>query len=215
MPKLKRSASVTAGSLRNLSYPHEGTDPLYMLAPILTALYAIPSRQVNPLRPSVVSLGQIHGGAADNVIPGEVRLTGTIRSMQDEVRAKLWEEVERAFALSESLGGSYELKVHKGYPSLYNDPTVNDWMRQTARELLGDEGVADREYGMGAEDFAYMARKAPGALFMLGASLDDGVKRNHHTECFDIDESVMPMGAAILAETARRFVRGKLESPAK
>ncbi len=193
------------------AYPHTGSDPLYMLGPILNSLYAIPSRKIDPLSPCVVSLGQISGGSAPNVIPNEVYLQGTIRSTEDAVRTQLWQEVERALKLSEGLGGSYELKISKGYPSLYNAPEVNEWMRQSARDLLGDERVKASKFGMGAEDFAYMAQKAKGAMFMLGAAIPDGVMRNHHTDIFDIDESVLPVGAAVLAETARRFVTGKVE----
>ncbi len=190
------------------AYPQNGSDPLFMLGPILNALYAIPSRQVNPLRPSVVSLGQVCGGAIHNVIPKEVMLKGTLRSFHKDVRQQLRTEVERAFQLSTILGGDYELKVTEGYPALFNAPEVNGWMRNVARELLGETAVVDDELGMGAEDFAYMAQKAKGAMFMLGAAMPDGPARYHHTDTFDIDEGVLPLGTAVLAETARRFVTG-------
>ena len=193
------------------AYPHTGSDPLFMLAPILSAIYAIPSRWINPLRPSVISLGQVSGGTVSNVIPKEVILQGTIRSHQEDVRQQLWTELERALKLSETLGGSYELEIIKGYPSLFNDETVNDWMRDVAREMVGETAVTNIEFGMGAEDFAYMAQQAKGAMLMLGAATPDGIVRHHHTETFDIDERILPLGAAVLAETARRFVTGKLQ----
>ena len=90
------------------AYPHTGSDPIYMLAPVLTALYAIPSRRINPLEPSVVSIGQVSGGAASNVIPNEVLLRGTLRSLRAEVREQLWAEVENALRLTEHLGGGYK-----------------------------------------------------------------------------------------------------------
>ena len=192
------------------AYPHTGSDPLFMLGPILNALYAIPSRQINPLRPSVVSLGHIYGGAAHNVIPNEVYLKGTIRSHEDAIRKQLWAEVERALSLSKPLGGDYKLEITKGYPAMFNDPRVNGWLKAVAVELVGETAVIEEEFGMGAEDFAYMTQKAQGAMFMLGASLPDGIVRYHHTDTFDIDESVLPLGAAILAETARRFVTNQL-----
>jgi len=135
---------------------------------------------------------------------------GTVRSMDTEVRELLWAEIENAFKLSELMGGRYQLKIIKGYPALFNDASVNEWMRTVARELVGETAVVTDDPGMGAEDFAYMAQKAKGAMFMLGAAIDDGLMRNHHTDIFDIDESVLPVGAAVLAETARRFVTGKL-----
>jgi metal-dependent amidase/aminoacylase/carboxypeptidase family protein len=107
------------------------------------------------------------------------------------------------------MGGSYELQVNRGYPSLYNDPTVNGWMREVTSDLLGEKTAVTAEFGMGAEDFAYMARQSRGAMFMLGAAIDDGLLRHHHTDIFDIDEDVLPLGTAVLAETAYRFVRGQ------
>jgi amidohydrolase len=192
------------------AYPHSGSDPLFMLGPILNAIYAIPSRRINPLRPAVVSLGQISGGAAPNVIPNEVYIQGTIRSHDEETRQLLAAELERALSLSETMGGSYELQLMRGYPSLYNDPAVNGWMRSVTADLLGEETAVSAEFGMGAEDFAYMARQSKGAMFMLGAAIDDDLLRHHHTDIFDIDEAVLPLGTAVLAETARRFVTGTL-----
>jgi amidohydrolase len=188
------------------AYPYKGTDPIYMLAPILTALYAIPSRRINPLSSCVLSLGQVHGGAAANIIPNEVYLQGNIRAFEPEVREQLWAEVEQALKLSEGMGGSYELKIRKGYAALYNDPQVNSWLRATARDLVGQGAAVDQPFGMASEDFAFMTQRAPGAMFLLGAAIDDGRVRGHHTDRFDIDERVLPVGAAVLAETARRFV---------
>jgi amidohydrolase len=192
------------------AYPHRGSDPLFMLSTILPVLYGIPSRRINPTRPCVISLGEIRGGAASNVIPREVYLQGTVRSVDADVREQLWAEIENAFKLSELMGGRYQFKLHKGYPALFNDAEVNGWMRDVAVDLVGETAIVSDELGMGAEDFAYMTQQAKGAMFMLGAAIDDGLIRNHHTDIFDIDERVLPVGAAILAETARRFVTGQL-----
>ena len=194
------------------AYPHSGSDPLAMLAPILSALYAIPSRRINPLSPSVVSLGQIEGGTIHNVIPNQVQLKGTIRSFDSEVRDQLWREIERALKLSEELGGSYELNITKGYPAMYNDPQVNQWLRTVVNDLAGAATTQELPFGMGAEDFAYMTQQKRGAMFMLGAAIADGIERNHHTAGFDIEESVLPLGAAVLAETAHRFVTGAIKN---
>ena len=190
--------------------PHRGSDPLYMLGPILNALYAIPSRRINPLRPCVVSLGEITGGSAFNVIPNEVYLQGTIRSYHDDIRAQLSAEIEKALKLSEMMGGSYQFKLCNGYPAMFNNAEVNDWMRCVTSDLIDEQAIVNQEFGMGAEDFAYMTQQAKGAMFMLGAATPDGITRNHHTDIFDIDERVLPVGAAVLAETARRFVSGEL-----
>ncbi len=191
------------------AFPHEGVDPIFMLSTILPNIYAIQSRYINPLEPSVISLGEVRGGAASNVIPKSIYLQGTIRSFADETRQKLWAELEKALKLSEALGGSYDLTIHKGYPANYNNEKVNDWLRAVARDTVGQDSVYDQPFGMGAEDFAYMGQQAPGAMFLLGAKLPES--GNHHTPQFKVDESVFPIGAAVLAETARRYVLKQLD----
>ncbi len=194
--------------------PHRGVDPLFLLSSILPQIYGIPSRRINPVDKCVVSIGQISGGSAPNVIPSEVYVQGTIRSLDNSVREKLWQEIEKCFALAEVLGGEFRFKLTKGYPAMLNHAHVNKWLQDTSVDLLGLTAVVEQEapLSMGAEDFAYMTQSAPGAMFMLGAAVPGGGA--HHTPTFDIDEKVFPIGTAILAETALRFVTGRLEHPA-
>ena len=192
------------------AYPHQGTDPLWMLIPILSALHGIVARKINPMHPAVCSLGVVRGGTVSNVIPAEVYLEGTLRSFDKGVREQLIEEVERAVALARPLGGDYRLEIERGYPSGWNDATVTTWMTDVIGDLVGADKVDTTRAGMGAEDFAYMTEKAPGAMFMLGAAVGD-MPRAHHTPVFDIDEGALPLGAAVLAETARRYLAGELK----
>ncbi len=192
------------------AYPHTGSDPIHMLAPILAAIYAIPSRRIDPMEPCVVSIGQVTGGTTTNVIPNEVLLRGTMRAMSNAVREQLWVELENALRMSEMMGGSYKLDITKGYPPMINDATANGWMRDVTADLLGESVVRQSRFGMGAEDFAYMTQRAKGAMFMLGAAVPEGAPRHHHTSTFDIDEAVLVPGAAVLAETARRFLIGQI-----
>jgi amidohydrolase len=182
-----------------------------MLGPVLMALHGIVARRINPMKAAVVSLGQIHGGAASNVIPAEVFLEGTLRSFDPQVREQLLAEVEQALAVVRAFGGDYRVDVTRGYPAGHNDPRVTGWLAGTVADLLGSDAIDRTRAGMGAEDFAYMTQQAPGAMFMLGAATPDGVARNHHTPIFDIDERALPIGAAVLAETARRFLKGEVE----
>jgi amidohydrolase len=191
------------------AYPHLSPDPIWMLGPVLMALHGIVARRVDPMKPAVVSLGQVHAGAASNVIPGEVFLHGTLRSFDPEVREQLITEVERALAVARSLGGDYRFEVDRGYPAGRNHPVVTRWLAETTADVMGAAAIDTTRAGMGAEDFAYMTQAAPGAMFMLGAATPDGVARGHHTAIFDIDERALPYGAAILAETARRFLAGE------
>jgi amidohydrolase len=180
-----------------------------MLAPVLTAIHGIVSRWVNPLEPAVITVGRVSGGTASNVIPDTVELDFSVRSINDEVRTQLIQEIEQALSITRSLGGDYEIDVEYGYPALYNDPLVAGWMRETATDLLGAENVVDRGLMMGGEDFGFMSRASQGMLMMLGTKEPDGPPKFVHHPEFDIDENALPIGAAILAETALRFVRNK------
>jgi amidohydrolase len=188
------------------AYPHTGIDPIYIAAQVINAIHGVRARRINPVHPALISVGTIHAGNADNVIPAEVELRGTIRSYDAEVRRQLADELERAFGVARALGGDYELKIVNGYPSLYNNPNVANEIRAVAREMRGEDVFYQDEAGMGAEDFSYMAQKAPGAMFMLGAKFD-ATNRPHHSPIFDIDESTFHLGAAILTETAVRLAR--------
>lgn len=191
------------------AYPYTGTDPIQMVSHVLSALYAIPSRRIDPLEPCVVSVGHIKGGMTSNVIPAEVFLHGTLRSFSQETREQLWDEVERAVKVCEAFGGTYKVAIKKGYPATFNSAEINQTLRTVTAELLGEDVIViEKAFGMGAEDFSYMTQAAPGAMFMLGAAINDGIVRNHHTPIFDIDESVLSKGSAILAESALRLVRG-------
>jgi amidohydrolase len=194
------------------AYPQQTYDPIWMTSFVLDALYAIPSRRVAPLQPCVVSVGVIRGGAANNVIPEEVYLEGTLRSFDAHVREQLVEEVEAALAIARSLGGDYRLHIQHGYAPTYNHPTVAGWLRRVASELLGADNVGAEQKSMGAEDFGYMSQAAPGAIMRLGIRTPGGPPRHIHSATFDLDEDALPVGTAVLAETARRFVCGEIST---
>ena len=189
------------------AYPHLGVDPVFILAQVINAIHGVRARRINPVRPAVISIGAVHAGEAPNVIPDAVRLNGTLRSYDDETRERLIEELERALGVARALGGDYQLEIERGYPATYNDPEVATTMRQVVEEMLGAEGLYPPEPAMGAEDFSYMTREAPGAMFMLGAKIGQE-ERPHHSSVFDVDESVLYIGAAVLVETACRLLRG-------
>ncbi len=186
--------------------PHQGLDPIWMQAQVVNALQAIRSRRRNPTERSVVTIGSIHGGIAPNVIPNEVVLTGTIRTFEEEARDEIHKLVEEAFAMVRHFGGDYELNISKGYPALYNDPSVAELIRNVGSELLGDEYSNEGAPIMAGEDFAFMTQKAPGAMMRLGAKLDD-LNRPHHSPIFDIHEDCLPIGVGVLAESAVRLLK--------
>jgi amidohydrolase len=199
--------ATLTGSGGHGAYPHLASDPTWMLGLVLQAIHGIVSRKVTPLEPAVISIGQIHAGSASNVIPSEVYIQGTLRSYQPAIRKQLVAELETAISLVKALGGDYTLQVYSGEPSLKNDASMNQWIVDSIHDLYPDGIVHDGPFGLGGEDFSYMCEKVPGAMFFLGAGLTDGIKRDLHTPAFDIDERCLPVGAAILAETARHFLK--------
>ena len=188
------------------AYPHKGLDPIHIAAHVILALHGIVSRRVNPFDPAVITVGAIQGGLAGNVIPEEVEIKGTIRYEDLEVRDQLQSEIKRALEIARTMGGDYELGFRNGPPPVINNAEIAGLIREVGVDLLGAEHVKPREPGMGAEDFAVFAAMAPGAMFRLG-SLIEGDERKAHGSYFDIDERCLPVGAAVLAESALRLLR--------
>ena len=193
--------AVITGKGTHGAYPHAGNDPIFALAQVINAIHGIHARRINPLKPSVISIGAVHSGDAYNIIPNEVSFKGTIRSYDEEIRSQLHEELKRTMGVAEALGCTTSLKISRGYPATYNDPAIAALGRSTAKALLGDDCIYPFEPSMGGEDFSYMAQKAPGAIFFLGGRIGED-QRPHHNPLFDIDENALPMGTALLAQTA-------------
>jgi len=186
--------------------PHKVVDPIYIAGHVILALHGIVSRRLHPTDPAVVSVCSIHGGQADNVIPERVEMTGTIRFMTAEVQEQIHAEIERALGVARALGGDYALKIERGALPMVNDADVASLVRHVAAELLGEEHVVKRRQEMGAEDFGAFSALAPGAMFRLGCRIEND-ERQGHSPRFDLDERCLPIGAAILAETALRLLR--------
>jgi amidohydrolase len=189
------------------AYPHKGLDPVHLAAHAVLALHGIVSRRLDPFDPAVITVGSIHGGRADNVIPEEVKLSGTIRYERTAVQELIHAEMERALSTVRALGGDYELKIGVGGKPVVNDERIVALLSQVATDLLGEGRVKPREKGMGAEDFSVFTALAPGAMFRLGCRIEGDERTGHHPR-FDLDEGCLPIGAAILAEAALRYVRG-------
>ncbi|MGD2215776.1 MAG: amidohydrolase [Gemmatimonadales bacterium] len=193
------------GASAHAALPHEGKDALLLAAHVILATQAIVARSVDPLKPAVVTFGTIEGGSASNILCSEVRLGGTLRYFDTDVRRTLHEELKRAFAVADAMGGEGRIEIRAGYPPMVNDARLTDIVGSAAHSLVGDDGLAAADLIMGAEDFAFLAREAPGCFFWLGAGIE-GDQRRHHSPRFDIDESCLPRGAAVLAAAARKVL---------
>jgi amidohydrolase len=186
--------------------PHETVDPIYLSAYVILALNGIVSRRINPYDPAVVSIGSIHAGNAENVIPNTVDILGTIRYTEHKVQKQIHTEIRKAFEVAKSFGGDYSLKFEIGTPPMINDEKVANLIKQTAIDLIGSENVLTPQDGLGAEDFGCFSELVPGAMFYLGSKVE-GDEREHHNSRFDVDDQCLPYGVAILTETALRFLR--------
>ncbi|HEU5139322.1 MAG TPA: M20 family metallopeptidase [Bacillales bacterium] len=186
------------------AYPHLGTDPIWMLGPVLQAFHGIVPRRVSPLEPAVISVGRLEAGSTSNVIPGEVNLEGTMRSYSPETRELLSDELESAIAVVRQLGGEYKLAITHGEPALDNDSQVNRRIIESINDIYPDFQIDRAPFGLGGEDFAHISKVVPASMFFLGCALPDGKQRDLHTSEFDIDERCLPIGAHILLETAIR-----------
>jgi amidohydrolase len=184
--------------------PHAFVDPIFISGHVILAIHGIISRRLWPFDPAVITIGAIHGGQAENVIPDEVQLSGTIRYLVPKVREKIHAEIKRAMELTKAMGGNYELRILAGYPPMNNHPEMVALINAVAGELIGADKIAEPRPEMGSEDFGYFIQDIPGAMFMLGCRIEDDHRR-HHDPRFDIDENCMPIGAAILAKSVLAY----------
>ncbi len=189
--------------------PHRTVDPIVLTAQAITALQTVVSRRLNPMDAGVVTIGSIHGGTRDNIIPEYVDLMGTIRSLKDEVHRQIKEEIVRSFDVVRALGGEVEIDFVKSYSVTANDPALTEFVTKVAVDLLGEKAVLPAEPVMGGEDFSVFTHYAPGCYFRLGGGFREGPPRNHHDPHFDVDEQALPIGTAILAEAASRYLRDR------
>lgn len=187
------------------SQPQSGTDAILAAAHIVTALQSVVARNVDPVRPAVVSVGTVHGGDNSNIVADRVVLSGTLRSFHDDVRAALRERVLRvAEAVAGALGAEATVAIQQGYSAFRNDPGTGETLLRAAAALYGpDAALPVTEENLGAEDFAYIGRLVPSAMGALGVADRQSGDRGHvHTRAFRPEERALPVGAATLALAA-------------
>lgn len=197
---------VVVGQEAHGAFPHRGVDAIALSAQVINALQTVVSRRLDPTRGKVLTVGTIEGGTKENVLAGQVRMTGTIRTFESETREALCSEMEQACSVARALGGDFRLKIIPGFLPVINDPALTHLVRQVAAEMLGGENVREAPLEMGGEDFSYFAREAPGCFFLLGGATPGEALRLHHHPRFDVDERCLPLGAALLAQVACRYL---------
>lgn len=187
--------------------PHEAVDAIWIAAQVITALQQAISRTQNPLRPVVLTIGQISGGRAPNVIADQVRLVGTVRSLHPETSASLPYWIENIVAgVCKTYGTSYELNYRRGVPSVQNDLRLTQLLEESGREAWGSDRVQILpEPSLGAEDFSLFLEHAPGSMFRLGVGHPDRQNYPLHHPQFEVDESAIVIGVVTLAYAAYKY----------
>ncbi len=184
--------------------PQQNIDPVIITAHILTALQTLVSRSADPKSPSVLSFGKVIANGATNVIPNEVYLEGTFRTMDEQWRNDAHQKMKKmAEGIAESMGGSCEFTIMKGYPFLINEEKLTAATRTHAEDYLGKENVVDLDIWMAAEDFAYYSQVADACFYRLGTRNESrGITSSVHTPTFDIEEDAFKISTGLMAYLA-------------
>lgn len=184
--------------------PQQNVDPVIITAHILTALQQVVSRFADPKSPSVLSFGKVIANGATNVIPNEVYLEGTFRTMDEAWRQEAHKRMKKmAEGIAESMGGSCEFNIMKGYPFLVNEEKLTNNARSHAEDYLGKENVLDLDIWMAAEDFAYYSQVANSCFYRLGTRNEErGITSSVHTPTFDVDETALQTSTGLMAYLA-------------
>lgn len=184
--------------------PHQNIDPVLITAHIIVALQQIVSRNADPRLPSVLSFGKVIANGATNVIPNEVKLEGTFRTLNEEWRAEAKRLMKKmAEGIAESMGGSCEFDIHHGYPFLINEEKLTASARTFAEDYLGAENVVDLDIWMAAEDFAYYSQVTDACFYRLGTgNAAKDTKYSVHHPNFDVDEDALKISTGLMAYIA-------------
>ncbi|GAB4496276.1 MAG: M20 family metallopeptidase [Saprospiraceae bacterium] len=192
--------------------PHECIDPVAITAQLIVSLQQIISRYADPGIPTVLTFGKINSvGGATNVIPNEVKMEGTFRTMNEKWRAEAHKRMKKmAETIAKSMGAACEFNIVKGYPVLYNHEELTLRTKKWAVEFLGKDKVVDLPLRMTAEDFAYFSQAMPACFYRLGTGNPErGITSPIHTDTFDIDESALETGIGLMAWLAIKELENK------
>jgi amidohydrolase len=192
------------------AYPWLGVDPIVVASQIILGLQTIPSRQLDSsLAPAIVTVGSIHGGVRNNIIPDEVEMLGTIRSLDANMRDEIHARIKRtAEDIARSGGATAVVTIDPGYPITYNDPPLTESMLPTLRKLTGEVKLVNAT--LGAEDFSFFQQKVPGLFIWVGTRPKNQTAEeapSNHSPLFFVDESGLELGVRALSHLAADYLR--------
>lgn len=179
-------------------------DPVLITSHIIVALQQLVSRRCKPGVPSVLSFGSVHANGATNVIPNEVEVQGTFRTMDEQWRREAHTIMTKmAEEMASSMGATCDFRVDVGYPFVYNDEALTTFAQRAAKEYLGDENVVELDMRMTGEDFSFYTHHMPGCFYRLGVgNQEKGLTSGLHTPTFNVDERCLQVGTGLMAYIA-------------
>lgn len=201
MAAMDRFELTVLGKGGHAATPHLCVDALETAAQVVGALQRVVSRMTSPLEPVILTVGELHAGTAYNIIPGEARMAGTVRTFAPEVR-NLWEaRIDQvAGGVCAAMGATHRLDFHWCHPAVVNDPRAAAVVRRAALDAVGRHGVTEPARTMGGEDFSMFLQRAPGCFFFVGCGSPGAAPL--HNPAFAPDESCLPVGAEVLCRAA-------------
>src|SRR5262249_18903565 len=181
------------GKMVHAASPQKGIDTIVVAAECVTALQTIKSRRIDAFEPVIITVGTIHGGNRQNIIPSEVKMQGTVRTFNEEVRSRIEQLMRETLAgVTAAYGATFELKYERGTMVVYNDPMLVKETLPTLRRTVGETNVFEAPKRMGAEDFSFYQQVVPGFFLRLGSgNKARGIVAEGHTPEFDIDEECL------------------------
>lgn len=188
--------------------PHLNIDPVVIASHIIIALQQIVSRFAHPKNPTVLSFGKLIADGAINVIPDTVQMEGTFRAMDETWRAEAHTKMKKmAEGIAESMGGSCDFQIRKGYPFLINEEKLSEQVAGFAAAYMGTENVVDQDIWMAAEDFSYYSQTADACFYMLGvANKEKGIGASLHNPKFNLDEDALKISTGLMAYLAVKLL---------
>ena len=204
MASMDRIFIKIKGKGSHAAYPELSIDPISTAAEVISALQRVISREIKAIDPAVLSITRINGGFNQNIIPDEVELEGTVRTVNNETRQLIARRIEEITkGITAAMRADYEVQYDFKYPPLINSEEFTNFFVNSAKKIIDEKDIFEMKYPvMGGEDMAYFLEKAPGTFFFLSNPNEiDGVIYPHHNSKFDVDESLFYKGTALFIQT--------------
>lgn len=191
------------------AWPHLSVDPIVTAAQVILALQTIRSRNLPPTEPGVVTVGVVRGGERNNIIPESVRLEGTVRAYDEEIRDEILRRIDEVLdGVTKAAGASYDLEIHPYAPPVFNDRELSLRMRPTMERVAGAQNVFEVDPVMGGEDFAWYTREVPGFYWRLGVVEPGTTSGALHTPDFRAGDGAIPLGMRVMTHLVIDFLHG-------